>query len=259
MAKDTSSTQGPVAPTVVRPVVNAIGLLRHLGGTGTPASVTQLARLTGINTSTCFNILRTLVAEGLLVFDEETKTYQIGIGAIEIAQSALNEGGKADVFQPIVDAVARRHGVTLTLWRCGETHRHLMVGAAETELPFRIDMRIGLETPLFVGAIGRCFVTERGLTEAEIDALYPSLTWARPPGLEAFKVEVAEAAARGWGLDSGAFAKGVTNVGVIVPRAHGPARYGLVASLFQGAFSSADLDALAQDMIALGEQISGLD
>lgn len=259
MAKDTSSTQGAVAPTVVRPVVNAIALLRHLGGTGAPASVTQLARLTGINTSTCFNILRTLVAEGLLVFDEETKTYQIGIGAIEIAQSALNEGGKADVLQPMVDAVARRHGVTLTLWRCGETHRHLMVGAAETELPFRIDMRIGLETPLFVGAIGRCFVAERGLTEAEIDALYPSLTWARAPGLETFKAEVAEAAARGWGFDDGAFAKGVTNLGVIVPRADGPARYGLVASLFQGQFPAAQIDAIAQDMVALAQDIAGLD
>ena len=68
-----------------------------------------------------------------------------------------------------------------------------------------------------------------------------------------------QSAARGWGVDDGAFAKGVTNLGVIVPRADGPARYGLVASLFQGQFPAEQIDALAQDMVALAEDIAGLD
>jgi len=259
MPKGGSGTDGSVAPTVVRPVVNAVALLRYLSKAETPATVTQLARVTGINTSTCFNILRTLVAEGLLVFDEDAKTYQIGIGAIEIAQNALSENGKAEVFRPMVEAVARRHGITLTLWRLGVDERHMMVGAAETESPFRIHMQVGLVSPLFAGAVGRSLVTERGLSEAEIDALYPTLKWARPPGLEAFKAQVAEAAQRGWGFDDGQFAKGVMNVGVVVPRDPGPARYGLVGTMFQGQLTPDEVDALGQDMIALAEDLSGVD
>jgi DNA-binding IclR family transcriptional regulator len=259
MAKAMEGGQGQVAPTVVRPVANAIALMRHLGTTGSPATVTQLSRLLGINTSTCFNILRTLVAEDMLVFDEEAKTYQIGLGAVLLAQQALSEAGKAEMLRPMVEAVARRHCVTLTLWRLGETDRHLVVGAAETDSPYRIHMEVGLRSALFAGAIGRYLVTERGLSEAEIDAIYPTLHWTRPPGLDTFKAQVAEAAARGWGEDHGNYACGVKNIGVVARRDDGPARYGLVASTFIGQLSQDEIEALASDMIALAGDICGLD
>lgn len=259
MAKEKLPGEAPTAPTVVKPVANAIALLRHLGATGAPATVTQLARVVSINTSTCFNILRTLVAEGVLVFNEEGKTYQIGLGAVQLAQQALNETGKADVLRPFVEDVARRHGITVTLWTCGATDRYLLVGAAETESPFRIHMQTGLKSPLFAGAVGRCFVTERGLSEPEIDALYPTLHWARPPGLGAFKSQVRDAAERGWGLDNAEFAKGVVNVGVVVPRTDGPARYGLVATIFQGQMTGDEIADVGKDLIALANEISGLD
>ncbi|MBT8410531.1 MAG: helix-turn-helix domain-containing protein [Octadecabacter sp.] len=259
MGKRNTSGESPTVPTVVKPVANAVALLRHLGATGKAETVTQLARVTGINTSTCFNILRTLVAERMLVFDDSAKTYQIGLGAVELAQHALNDGGKAEVLRPLVEAVARRHGITLTLWRLGEVDRHLLIGAAETDSPFRIQLEIGLQSPLYAGAIGRSLVHERGLSDAEVGRVYQTLHWAREPGLEAFKTQVAEAEFRGWGIDDGYFARGVLNLGVIVPRQNGRARYGLVGSMFQGQMSEAEADAIGRGMVELATEISGID
>ena len=53
-----SEEQSSVAPTVVRPVSNAVGILKYLGRTGNAETVTNIARTLNINTSTCFNILR---------------------------------------------------------------------------------------------------------------------------------------------------------------------------------------------------------
>lgn len=46
---------------------------------------TQIARETGLNVSSAFNILRTLTHEGVLSFDPATKTYRIGMGLLEVA------------------------------------------------------------------------------------------------------------------------------------------------------------------------------
>ena len=72
---------------LVGALVGGISVLRYLSASNSPLGVTQVARDLKINPSTCFNLLRTLVHEGLVVFNPDTKTYQIGLGLVEIAHS----------------------------------------------------------------------------------------------------------------------------------------------------------------------------
>ena len=61
-------------------VQNAVSIMRLLAAQGSPMGATQIARETGLNVSSAFNILRTLSHEGLLSFNPEAKTYRIGMG-----------------------------------------------------------------------------------------------------------------------------------------------------------------------------------
>src|SRR5438876_5359402 len=71
--------------TVVKPVDNAIRILRYLAVIRQSSTVTIIARELKINPSTCFNILRTLVWNGVVDFDATTKSYKTGPGAIDLA------------------------------------------------------------------------------------------------------------------------------------------------------------------------------
>src|ERR1700694_5800610 len=59
---------------LVKPVDNAIRIMRHLSISGRAHTLTRIARDLGINPSTCFNILRTLTAAHMIEFDLEAKT-----------------------------------------------------------------------------------------------------------------------------------------------------------------------------------------
>ena len=67
---------GAARPSViVRPVVNALKIMRLLASAGEPKTAAQLAALLDINRSTCFNILKTLTEERAIAFDRASKTY----------------------------------------------------------------------------------------------------------------------------------------------------------------------------------------
>ena len=48
-------------------------VLRYLANASTPYGVTRIAKDLGLNASTCYNLLKTLVHERLVNFDEATK------------------------------------------------------------------------------------------------------------------------------------------------------------------------------------------
>src|SRR5690606_29897484 len=110
-------------PTPERPeklvgaLSSGLAVIRYLAATGAPVGVTRVARDVELNSSTCYNILKTLVHEGLVTFDESTKTYAIGIGLVELAKGALEQASYVRLLRPHLEALAADHRVTATLWQ----------------------------------------------------------------------------------------------------------------------------------------------
>ncbi len=50
--------------------------------------VSGIAAELELNVNSCFKLLKTLVAEGMLHFDEQRKTYAVSAGVIELARGA---------------------------------------------------------------------------------------------------------------------------------------------------------------------------
>ena len=94
------------APVTVKPVVNAIRILRLLSQAGRPERAVDIARQLDINPSTCFNILRTLAAEDMVEFNAMSKRYSAGLGLARLVEQFVTQGQKIQLAKPLLESFA---------------------------------------------------------------------------------------------------------------------------------------------------------
>lgn len=241
-----------------RPVgalVHALRILRHLAALGRPEGVSAIARASDVNTSTCFNILRTLAAEGLVVFDPDAKTYRLGLGLVELSLGVLS-ANPADLIHPELDRLARQYGALMGLWHLTEGDRFVLIDRAFMPDSVRVDLPMGKRLPATVGAIGRVVAAHRQMPPAELRASFDALRWQAAPSFDAYAAEVATAGRDGYGIDQGQLYLGVDAVGALIMDAQNRPRYGISSVSLAGQFSRADLAEIGQDLAATCARLS---
>ena len=234
--------------TPVNAVASAMKILTDLSRREAPVGVTQLARELKLNTSTCFNILRTLVHEGLVSFDGESKTYGLSLGLVSLAKGALEQASYARMVRTDLEALANRHRVTATLWQRVPGDRVVLVDRAEGDAAIRVHMSIGQRLPMFIAALGRCMAAHSGLSQAQLKKRFAELRWASPPTFTQYAREVELARTQGYAVDEGRYVKGVTTVSAAVLDAGGAPVMAISAIGFSAQFSDRQTSALANDV-----------
>jgi IclR family acetate operon transcriptional repressor len=215
-------------------VVQAISVLRHLAELEGGAGVTAIASKLSISPSSCFNILKTLVAEEFLEFDVREKTYRLGLGSIALARRALGANHVYPAIRSEIRALSTRHDVAIGVWKSVPPKRFILVGVAESEQATRIHMAVGQRVPYFAGAIGRCAVAWSNLTEAQIAEGVAAVRWQSRPELGEYLNQVASARKFGWSVDAGSWRRGVTTMATPILDGEGTMQFGLTASMFTG-------------------------
>ena len=238
-------------PKLVGALAGGIAVLRWLARSRSPAGVTRIARETGLNASTCFNLLRTLVHEGLVAFDDATKTYTIGLGLVELARGALERGSFVRLLGPRLDALAQAHAVTVLTWQRTSDERMVLVHVAEHDATVRVQMSVGTRLPLYVGASGRCMAAFGGIDRSRMRARFAALRWDRAPEFDAYWDSVLRTRERGWAIDDGDFQRGTTILAApVLDRDRRPVMaIGCVA--FGGQLDDTLRDALAAELVSL--------
>jgi DNA-binding IclR family transcriptional regulator len=246
-------------PVMVKPVSNAIRILRYLSHAGQPARAIQIARHLSINSSTCFNILRTLVAEGVVEFSPLSKTYSTGLGLVKLAQNTLTEGQRVSVVKPLLQELAARFGVTVSLWRRMGLDRIVLVALEHSPSDFRIHMTEGQQAPLLVGASGRAIAPHMGFDRAQIKTMFKSLRWQRPLSFETYWDEVQETRERGYAIDDGYFARGILSVGAAIPDpVTNSVQFAVTAVMFQGQYDATGVAEVGRELRSLAPRLGGL-
>jgi DNA-binding IclR family transcriptional regulator len=217
---------------LVKPVDNAIRIMRHLSISGRAHTLTRIARDLGINPSTCFNILRTLTAAHMIEFDLEAKTYAIGAGILDLAEGYLSQGGILRDAQLRMQAVAYEFGATTTLWRRVGDDRHVLVALIDSIADLRVHMRLGQRLPSLIGAMGRVVAAYGNLDEPEMRRRFAQLRWQTPLSFRDFKAQVSEGAQRGWMIDNSSHVNGVVTIAAPIFDSGGKVPMSLAASLF---------------------------
>jgi DNA-binding IclR family transcriptional regulator len=218
--------------TVVKQVANAIAILRYLAN-GRSSTATAAARELKINTSTCFNILRTLAGETIVAFDQVAKTYKIGPGMLQFVSTVMSEDNRLLAAKPSLQEFAKKHHATICVWRRASAWRNVLVAVEYSDAPLRIHLPIGQSFPVLLGSTGRVMISHLGLTKKEAKAEFRKLRWFRAPDFEEFWADAQQAPRTGWAVDYANFSPGVTTVSVPIINASGGVNYSVTALFFK--------------------------
>ena len=253
-----SSIQSPPV-TIVKPVDTAIRILRYLNLIGTHSTVTLIARELKINPSTCFNILRTLVWNGVLEFDPVTKSYRTGIGAVDLANAALHRrgGSVAEQMRPQMEKLAHDYGVTATVWRRIGEDRMMLVALAESSAAVRIHLHLGHRLPLLIGATGRVMCAFGKLDEDQIAQQFSRLKWSRKVTLEQYQRQIKRVRRNGWSVDDGDFITGIYSTAAPIFNPEGTLRGTVSSSMLRGQHDKTTTEQLIAQVKQLADTFTG--
>lgn len=247
MTEASERREMPVGKTVGA-VANAITILRSLAKSREPKGATHIARNTGINVSTCFNILRTLEAEDIVTFNPANKSYSISLGVMEIAIAASVVGGDLDAVRPVMHQIAMNHGVTVSAWQAVRSERMILIASSLAPNSIRVQMAVGQRLPYLIGSVGRCFAANSGMELEEIRKLFYEIRWQKPIEFDEYMRQVEIARQNGYAIDDGNFRVGIVTVGLPVLDDVGRPVLGVTATVLKGQFDESRLPELVDDL-----------
>lgn len=223
----TKPSSVPVVIRQVPAVARAAAILRLLSRSRTPLGVHAIARSLGIVPSTCLHILRALVAEELVSFDQDTKRYGLASGIVALARGMLRRDPFSNLVQPVLDRLSARHNVTAIGIEVASLEHIVVVAISRPGQALRLQTEIGSRYPALVSASGRCIAAFGGHSWVEIEKRFRSVRWDNPPTPAQWRADVEATQAAGYAVDEGRYIAGVTIVTApVMPR--GRMSHGLV-------------------------------
>lgn len=241
---------------LVGALVNALKVLRYVNMIGEPVRVSQVARSLDLNVSTSYHLLRTLVHEGVLLFDPTGKTYRIGPGLLELAHGALGQLRDPKIIRTHLEEVAANYDVTATLWHRSGEDRVVLTDFAETDSAIRVHMDIGQRLPLLTGALGRCFAAQSDLTKQKQRQLYNEVRWDKAPTYAQYCDQILEARQRGYAIDRGNFGKSVTTIAAVATDREGYPTMAISIIGFSAQFDAPSARRMGEDIRDRAKSIS---
>ena len=230
-------------------VRQAVSILRMLAQHPKGLGANETARLTALNPSTVYNILRTLVDERFVSFDEGEKRYRIGMGAFQIA-AAREALSLVDIFKPELVRIATNFECLTVLWRFTADDRAVLVERVLADTPIRLDIRVAERMPSVSGAVGRAYAAEMQWPPDVLHARFAPLRWANPMSFKTYRAEVEEARRLGFGVDVDALYAGITSVGSVAVDQAGLPNVGVSAIMVTRAHN-------AETINRIGEALAG--
>lgn len=251
--------------TVGKPVggtLNTLRILRYAIEHPEPRTATEISRSLGINPSTCFNIIQTLVGEEFLEAVPNSKRYTIGAALTSLAHRLTARTRDFSPALPAMQGIADRYHATVTLWARHSPTRMELLLVATSNTAVNIQMPIGQRLPLLVGGMGRIMALEGGLTDEQRSAMFAEVSWQRPLSLSTLMAQARQAQRQGWGIDDGYMNRSVTAIAVPV-RIHDktsaePVEYVCSATMFRHQYARVALEDIAIALQGAAEQLAGI-
>jgi DNA-binding IclR family transcriptional regulator len=240
------------APAISR----AAAILRVLGKSEQPMGVHGIARELGFVPSTCLHILRALVLEEFVAFDDHTKRYSLDAGLLTLTRQWLKRNRFTDIAQPVLDRIGEAHSVTALGVRIVGLDHIVVVGSSQPGPTFQLSTQIGSRFPAIISATGRCIAAFGNHPMKEVEARFKKIRWDEPPTLEEWRAQVAEAREKGFAVDSGYFISGVTVIAAPVWDSIGRLNHALVVIGLGSILRRSGMEAIERELLAGAQAIS---
>ncbi|MCH6264735.1 IclR family transcriptional regulator [Neobacillus citreus] len=140
-------------------VVYAFDILTFLGKPKNKKStLTEISNGTGLNRSTCYRILQTLVTLKILLYNEETKKFSLGPYLIVLGNRASELIDYMAIAKDYMEKISE-----LTESTCGLIQRigdeWVYIEKTNPKSPFSLSINVGQRFPLNAGASGKLFLS----------------------------------------------------------------------------------------------------
>lgn len=93
-----------------------MAILRAFGPAASRLSLAELTRRTGFDKNTTRRLLQTLAMAEFIEFDDDTKTYALGLGILLLVPGVRFGKDLRDIAAPILARLAERTGATAFIW-----------------------------------------------------------------------------------------------------------------------------------------------
>ena len=200
-------TAAPRKP--VPAVLSVLAIFEYLRSVDNePQRLSDIARGTDINLSTCFNVLKTLEAGGLISFDAGQKTYQLGLRLAELGSMVDGRRQSQQRAMGEVRRVANITGLGCFLMTFGEHEEFVVLGKVESKNNIRTTIDVGAAFPAIGSLASKAWfawkadaVVDDLLRRHELHA-YTERSITTP---EQFKGELAAVRTRGYATSVGEY------------------------------------------------------
>jgi DNA-binding IclR family transcriptional regulator len=256
MEKVKSAKDPAPAAVAVGGALRTMALLEFIAGTQRPVSATEIARGTGMNPSTAFNLARTLMDEGYLQLAAGTRQYLAGPSLHALTRKVAEQQGDKELARLPMQALANRFEVVVSLWRRVSRYSMMMILTAENDAATRIQVATGVKMPLLHGSLGRIMAIEGGLADAERRQVFEVVNFERPLSYRTFMAQARLAKERGWSIDDGHVRTAVTSVSVPVATGAEALEYVCTATMFRHQHEADALEQLATELRLAAKKIA---
>ncbi|MEG3125358.1 IclR family transcriptional regulator [Sphingomonas sp. GB1N7] len=237
---------------MVPSVSRGFTIMRLLAEAGA-LSLSEITRAAALSSSSCFNLLATLIEEGAVEREPGSKRYRLSPLWIDVA--ALKDGEPqrlADRARPAMTRFASKFEAAIGLWTPAKGNRLNLVARAESETAMRIQLIDGQRQPDGSGAVGRAFAAAQGLSEDDLRHRYDVVRWQREVTFSDYAKQVESAAEQGFAVDDGYTHLGVCSVAAAWRR--GDYVFVLSASVIAATRTAEQVGALGAALSALSGQ-----
>lgn len=196
-------------------VHRAVGLLKRIALHHQPGiSVNELAEASGLDRTTTYRLVTSLVQTGLAERDED-KNYRLGIEAMQLGLAAMGRAPILERCRPLMMRLARRTEDTVFLVVRNGDYAHC-VHSEEGSYPVKaLVLQVGGMRLLGIGSAGVALLST--MEDAQIESLYDRHRGTLPPNalaLPALKRLVAQTRRQGYSTTENLVAEGVGGVGM---------------------------------------------
>lgn len=149
----TTTDDGTAAPRTVQSVTRAVTVLKEIGRSTEPSSLSDLARTVQLSKPAVYNLLKTLEIEGLVRKSSDAR-YSLGWGMYELGTAVLRGVDVTRVARLHLDRLAVRTGEAALL-AIIDDGSVLYVDRGQSDEAFSMVANVGRRSPLHSNASGK--------------------------------------------------------------------------------------------------------
>ncbi|HYL81362.1 MAG TPA: IclR family transcriptional regulator [Candidatus Acidoferrum sp.] len=201
----------PVRSRTHQSLDRGLRIIEATAAVGGAATLSEIARKTGLPRSTTHHLLRALVDFGYLVHDGDARPYRLAPKLFRLTGRTWTKEQLADISMPFLDELSRRtgEGTSLAMFRDGIV---TIVAKRDPEGPVRVVQEVGARRPIYCTAVGKALAA--WLPEGELGGIIErTLFQPKTPRTirtpVAFRRELTRIRATGFAIDNQEHIQGI--------------------------------------------------